>query len=41
MRLQFETVDVFTTDQFAGNPLAVVLNADGLSSEQMQAIALR
>jgi trans-2,3-dihydro-3-hydroxyanthranilate isomerase len=39
MRLQFQTVDVFTSDRFAGNPLAVVLNADGLSSEQMQAIA--
>jgi trans-2,3-dihydro-3-hydroxyanthranilate isomerase len=39
MRLQFETVDVFTADQFSGNPLAVVLNAEGLSSEQMQSIA--
>jgi trans-2,3-dihydro-3-hydroxyanthranilate isomerase len=39
MRLQFETVDVFTSDQFSGNPLAVVLNAQGLSTEQMQAIA--
>jgi trans-2,3-dihydro-3-hydroxyanthranilate isomerase len=39
MRLQFETVDVFTSDQFSGNPLAVVLNAEGLSTEQMQAIA--
>src|SRR5882757_2602405 len=39
MRLQFETVDVFTSDQFSGNPLAVVLNADGLSAEQMQAVA--
>jgi len=39
MRLQFETVDVFTDHQFSGNPLAVVLNAEGLSSEQMQAIA--
>src|SRR5258708_5580187 len=39
MRLQFETVDVFTADQFSGNPLAVVLNAEGLSSEQMQGIA--
>lgn len=39
MRLNFETVDVFTTERFSGNPLAVVLNADGLSSEQMQAIA--
>src|ERR1700712_4909257 len=39
MRLQFETVDVFTADRFSGNPLAVVLNAEGLSSEQMQSIA--
>lgn len=39
MRLQFETVDVFISDQFSGNPLAVVLNAEGLSSAQMQAIA--
>jgi trans-2,3-dihydro-3-hydroxyanthranilate isomerase len=39
MRLQFETVDLFTADQFSGNPLAVVLNAQGLSTAQMQAIA--
>lgn len=39
MRLQFVTVDVFTADQFSGNPLAVVLNALGMSSAQMQAIA--
>ena len=39
MRLQFQTVDVFTADRFAGNPLAVVLNAEGLSAGQMQAIA--
>jgi trans-2,3-dihydro-3-hydroxyanthranilate isomerase len=39
MRLQFETVDVFTHHRFSGNPLAVVLNADGLSTQQMQAIA--
>ena len=39
MRLQFQTVDVFTSEQFSGNPLAVVLNAEGLSTEQMQAIA--
>src|ERR1700722_20972623 len=39
MRLQFQTVDVFTGTQFAGNPLAVVLNAEGLSSERMLAIA--
>jgi trans-2,3-dihydro-3-hydroxyanthranilate isomerase len=39
MRLDFVTVDVFTTTKFGGNPLAVVLDARGLSAEQMQAIA--
>src|SRR6202021_2996790 len=39
MRLQFQTVDVFPGTQFVGNPLSVVLNAEGLSTEQMQAIA--
>jgi trans-2,3-dihydro-3-hydroxyanthranilate isomerase len=39
MRLNFITVDVFTDTQFGGNPLAVVVDADGLSSEQMQRIA--
>src|SRR3989440_3263842 len=32
-------VDVFTDRPLAGNPLAVVLEADGLSDQQMQAIA--
>lgn len=32
-------VDVFTTKQFGGNQLAVVLDAEGLSDTQMQAIA--
>ena len=39
MRLRFETVDVFTQHRFSGNPLAVVLNAEGLSTQQMQSIA--
>jgi len=39
MQLDFVTVDVFTGTQFAGNPLAVVLNAEGLSTAQMQNIA--
>src|SRR5436305_1525906 len=39
MLLQFQTVDVFTSERFSGNPLAVVLNAQGLTTEQMQAIA--
>ena len=38
MKLIFHTLDVFTTRKFAGNPLAVVLNADHLSTEQMQTI---
>jgi trans-2,3-dihydro-3-hydroxyanthranilate isomerase len=39
MKLEFTTVDVFTDRRFGGNPLAVVTNAQGLSTEQMQAIA--
>ena len=39
MRLTFVTVDVFTDRAFGGNPLAVVLDASGLTSVQMQAIA--
>ena len=39
MRVQFETVDVFTDRQFGGNPLAVIHDARGLSDAQMQAIA--
>jgi len=39
MKLHFVTVDVFTSTQFAGNPLGVVLNAEGLSAAQMQTIA--
>jgi trans-2,3-dihydro-3-hydroxyanthranilate isomerase len=38
-RFRLRWVDVFTERAFAGNPLAVVLQADGLSSTQMQAIA--
>jgi trans-2,3-dihydro-3-hydroxyanthranilate isomerase len=39
MKLNFVTVDVFTGAQFAGNPLGVVLNAEGLTGGEMQAIA--
>ncbi len=39
MQRRYITVDVFTDRAFAGNPLAVVLDAEGLSAEQMQAIA--
>ena len=35
----FVTLDVFTTRRFAGNPLAVVLDAEGLDDVAMQAIA--
>jgi trans-2,3-dihydro-3-hydroxyanthranilate isomerase len=38
MHLNFHTLDVFTTRKFCGNPLAVVLGADRLSTEQMQTI---
>jgi len=37
--LSYEVVDVFTDVAFAGNPLAVVLDADGLPTEAMQALA--
>lgn len=39
MLLKFTTVDVFTDRQFGGNPLAVVHEAEGLTGDQMQAIA--
>lgn len=35
----FKQVDVFTSQGFKGNPVAVVMNADGLTQESMQAIA--
>ncbi len=38
-RLKYEVVDVFTDRPYAGNPLAVVLDADGVEPGQMQAIA--
>ena len=38
MKLHFHTLDVFTTRKFAGNPLAVVLGADHLTTQQMQTI---
>lgn len=37
--LPFKTVDVFTNVPFKGNPVAVVLDAAGLSTVQMQHIA--
>ncbi|HMI98515.1 MAG TPA: PhzF family phenazine biosynthesis isomerase [Gaiellaceae bacterium] len=33
---QFRQVDVFTATPYAGNPVAVVLDADGLTTDQMQ-----
>jgi trans-2,3-dihydro-3-hydroxyanthranilate isomerase len=38
--LDYEIVDVFTSRAFAGNPLAVVHDADRLSTGQCQALAL-
>jgi PhzF family phenazine biosynthesis protein len=39
MRVAFRQVDVFTDTPFKGNPVAVIMDAQGLSTEQMQAIA--
>lgn len=38
MDLKFNTLDVFTNRRFGGNPLAVVHDADHLTTEQMQTI---
>jgi trans-2,3-dihydro-3-hydroxyanthranilate isomerase len=40
MKRRYVTADVFTDRMFGGNPLAVVLDAEGLTSTEMQAIAL-
>lgn len=37
--LSFKQVDVFTSVRFKGNPVAVILDGDALSSAQMQQIA--
>ncbi len=39
MKYRFHTCDVFTDTRFGGNPLAVLPNAEGLSTQQMQQIA--
>jgi len=39
MALPLHTLDVFTDRRFCGNPLAVVMDADALTSDEMQAIA--
>jgi trans-2,3-dihydro-3-hydroxyanthranilate isomerase len=38
-RYRFYTADVFTNQQFSGNPLAVFPDAEGLTTPQMQQIA--
>lgn len=40
MKRRYVTADVFTDRLFGDNPVAVVLDAHGLSARQMQAIAL-
>src|SRR5476651_1544191 len=39
MQRRYVTVDVFSRQRFGGNPLAVIFEAQGLTSAQMQAIA--
>ncbi len=39
MQRRFTTLDVFTSERFAGNPLAVVAEAEGLDAARMQRIA--
>ena len=39
MKRRLYTLDVFTTKPFAGNPLAVVTDGDGLATAKMQSIA--
>jgi trans-2,3-dihydro-3-hydroxyanthranilate isomerase len=39
MQRRYVTIDVFTDRAFGGNPLAVVLDAQGLSTAQMQSLA--
>lgn len=39
MKRTYKVVDVFTSQPFMGNPVAVILDADGLDTPAMQAIA--
>src|SRR5262245_10199721 len=39
MRRSFRVVDVFCSEPFLGNPVAVVLDGQGLTTEQMQRVA--
>jgi trans-2,3-dihydro-3-hydroxyanthranilate isomerase len=41
MKRRFATLDVFTRSSFAGNPLAVVLDPQGLDTPAMQTIRTR
>ena len=40
-RYAFRVVNVFAEERLAGNPLAVIENAEGLSDAEMQRIALQ
>ena len=39
MQRRYATADVFTAEPLGGNPVAVVLDAEGLTTAQMQALA--
>ena len=39
MKRAFKVIDVFTSVPFSGNPVAVIINAEGLDTESMQSIA--
>jgi PhzF family phenazine biosynthesis protein len=39
MQRSFRQVDVFSSEPFGGNPVAVVLDAEGLTTEQMRSFA--
>ena len=40
MQRGYATADVFTTEPLGGNPIAGVLDAEGLTTAQMQALAV-
>lgn len=39
MKLDYHLLDVFTREPLAGNPLAIIMKADGLLDDQMQRVA--
>ncbi|QNK69266.1 PhzF family phenazine biosynthesis protein [Variovorax sp. PAMC26660] len=39
MKRSYKVVDVFTSRPFMGNPVAVILDAEGIDTQEMQAIA--